>query len=169
VYCVARVGGRKLRLYASPEPGRASCLWSIPRGAAGQILEGSIGVNENGGPVVTRRFSGRVIEVGAHLSVEGGVSTAPRQPISGQRFYYAMGVAVEHGGQHRRIRSGSVTCRALVGDRAAPVVEELVRRDSGVRCGWLIPAGMSGRPMLGVIVVRSEGGVLAHRFTRRVR
>jgi hypothetical protein len=168
VYCTASVGGRELRLYASPGTGRASCLWNIPLNAAGKILRGSIGVNEGGGPIVTRRFSGRVIDVGAQLSIEGGIAKSPSRPTSGQPFYYRFGVAVERGGQHRRIVTGRVSCRAVISGRFVPAFQHEIARNSGIRCAWNIPSGTSGRTFNASIQVRSEGGTLTHRYTQRI-
>jgi hypothetical protein len=169
VYCDARIEGRRLRWFGSVRPGGAACRWDIAENAAGKMIKGSISVNENGGPTVTRRFSERVISVGAHLSIEGGISTAPSQPRAGQKFYYRMGIAVRRGSSHKRIARGEVVCRATIGGRLLPEFQEEVKKNSGIRCGWNIPSGTAGQTMIGLIVVQAEGGTLTHRFTRRVR
>ena len=171
VYCQARVGSTKLRLYASPRRGGASCLWNVPVSATGKVLSGSIGVSE-GGPIVTRRFSARVRDVGAHVTTEGPLQTLPSDgPVSGQKFQLSQGIGVERGGEHHRIQTGTVVCNAAIGSSLRLIASKReVVRDSGVRCTWnRIPSGTSGQRLSVAVTVRSQGGSVTFRYSKPIR
>jgi hypothetical protein len=167
VYC-SKLPGVQARWFGSVGLGRAACRWDIPRAAVGKTVIGSIGVSE-GGARVTRRFSAKVVPPTAVISIEGGINVAPPRPVSGQKFYYRMGISVRRGSTApRRITQGSVSCRATVNGRALHVFEQQVVRKSGIRCGWDVLPGMAGKKLVGLIIIRSEGATFRHAFTRRI-
>ena len=166
VYCDAKIAGRRARWFGSVDPGRAACRWDIPAGAAGDTIRGSIGVSDGQSPVVTRRFTARIAPRKATLAT-GGASR--EQPRAGSRFYYALTVFVRTAGTESRISKGTVDCRATVSGRALANPENIVLKKEGIRCAWEVPAGTTGRMLVGTIVVRSQGATLRHRFSRRIR
>lgn len=167
VYCstLPRV---QRRWFGSVGAGRASCRWDIPKNAVGKIARGSISVGEGDGPIVTRRFSTKVVSPEVRLT-RGALSYSPNQPRSGSVFYAAVDIRVRTGSASRGIRSGKVSCRATVGGRSQTVVAQKIRAGEDVLCGWRISSGTSGRPLNGLITVQSEGATLRVPFTRTVR
>jgi hypothetical protein len=172
LYCEAKVAGRKLRQFASPQPGRGACQWDVPANAAGKLLVGFVEVSEGDARAARRAFRARVRTPLARLVLPpNAVTTVPAQPAAGTQFFYALNVSVRRGsGRPTPIERGNVTCKATIGGDRLKVFTKRVRAGDGdALCGWEIPHGTSGRTMIGSIVVASEGRTLTHRFTRRVR
>jgi hypothetical protein len=168
VSCTARITGRAPHWFGSVQPGRAACRWAIPANAAGKAFSGTIGVSE-GGPSAVRRVKAQIGGRSTTLAAVG-ITTAPPRPEPGKQFYYALGVSVRAGNAApQRIQSGTVACLARVGNERVGVFEKVVRPLIGVRCGWLIPFGSSGKTLVGSITVRSNGGVLVHPIRLRIR
>ncbi len=172
VYC-STLPGVQTRWFGSVSPGRAACRWDIPASAAGKRIRGTISVNEGGGPVVVRRFTGRVSSPRVSLAIPpNAVTTVPARPASGSQFLYALNVVVRSGtGKPVPIEKGRVTCTASIDGRKLRTVRpgRVRAGDGDVLCGWEVPFGSSGRTLRGVIVVVSEGKTLTHRFRLRVR
>ena len=166
VYC-STLPGVQRRWFGSVGPGRASCRWDIPRNAVGKIVRGTISVSEEG-PIVTRRFAGRVASPEVRLT-RGAISYSPSQPRSGSVFFAAVDIQVRAGSSSRGIRSGRVRCQATVGGRPQTVVQQKIRAGEDALCGWRISSGTTGQALRGLITVQSEGATIRVPFTRQVR
>jgi hypothetical protein len=172
LYCEAKVGGRRLRAFGSPQRGRAACQWDIPASAGGKPLTGLVQVTEGDAAPARRTFRARVVAPKVRLSLPPSpVTTVPAQPTAGTQFFYALNVVVRRGtGPAVPIQKGQVVCRATADGQTLKVFTRRVRQGDGdALCGWEVPHSASGATMRGTIVVVSLGQALTHRFVRRIR
>jgi hypothetical protein len=170
ISCAATVLGRSLRAKAYLEQGgRAHCSWTIPAFAVGAVLRGSIRAAYQGSSV-SRFFSLRVEQQPEKLTVFGHPDFSPdraeagRELLAGIKVRWVRATGVE---RYLNPKASRLVCGASISGSPLKVVRSEIQA-GGVICGWLVPAGTEGKPLVMVVTVTSDGQVASRTFRMRV-
>jgi hypothetical protein len=169
--CTARVRGQALGSTPYILRNQSRCRWQLPPNAGGARLTGSIRVAYAGLSVSPPAFSLDVASSPQVLTVFPSPNYAPSAPTPGVVFYAAVKVRfVGQGGTERNLNPHSSTalCRATVLGAPMKVTKTQVQ-PGGVICGWQVPANASGKPVVIVVTVRSEGQTASRTFHLHAR
>jgi hypothetical protein len=168
--CSARLRGQALGSTPYILRNQSRCRWQLPANGGGATLRGSIRVTYSGSSV-SRSFALKVARTPEVLKVFPNPNYAPAAPSPGVVFYAAVKVRfVGPRGTERNLRprSSTAACRATVSGAPMKVTKTQVQ-PGGVICGWLVPAGASGKPVVLVVTVHSEGQTASRTFHLRAR
>jgi hypothetical protein len=168
LFCEARIAGKEIKEYGSPEPPSPSCLWNIPASAIGKALVAKISISE-GGVTTTETRRLRIAGATIRLRRAGRPGLSPRQPEADRAFYYLLPIFYQVGNAPvRRLPADfnrvSVQCAATIDGVPVRLLEKTIVRGSGPQCYWRLPPGVAGRTMKGTITVRYRGALLRHAF-----
>jgi hypothetical protein len=167
VLCRGVIGDRSIAATRIVSGGVGTCRWQVPAQAAGRTLAGTVAIRR-GRVSVSRGFSrrvnpspGKVVLTKAPVIASG--------PKAGRVFVVDFPLRLESLGQRRSLPTATTTatCRAHVPGRAFTRGTTTLS-GSGVTCAWTVPSNASGRRLLLLLHVVSEGRAASFRFPASV-
>jgi serine/threonine protein kinase len=167
VLCRGAIGDRPIAATRSVSGRVGTCRWQVPVEAAGRTLAGTVAIRR-GHVSVSRGFSlrvnpspGKVVLTKAPVIASG--------PKAGRVFVVDFPLRLESLGQRRSLPTATTTatCRAHVPGRAFTRGTTTLS-GSGVTCAWTVPSNASGRRLLLLLHVVSEGRAASFRFPASV-
>ncbi len=167
VLCRGVIGDRSIAATRSVSDGVATCRWRLPVQAAGRMLAGTVAMTR-GHVSVSRGFSRRVNPSPGKVVLTKAPVIASK-PKAGRVFVVNFPLRLESLGQRRSLptTTTTATCRAHVQGRAFTRGTTTLT-GSGITCAWPVPSNASGRRLLLLLHVVSDGHAASFRFSASV-